>query len=393
MPRSIFAVVRITLSGLPARWPMALSSMCGIALVVAVLLGFLAMAEGFTRSLTGAGSANVAVIVGQGVRSEPMSALSPDAVQQTEAHAANAGIASDRMSAERVRVASARRADGGAGTVVLRGVTPAAAAFRQNRRTAAGAQPPMPRGQEVVLGVAAARQLGAERPGDAVRLAGQTWRVTALVESGGTALESEAWVASDALAAAFPGEAFVQSLRLPLAGGEVPAGLRASLTSDPRLSVRIEREDRFFAAQSAGLAGMLRAFAWPLAIVMGLGALAGALNTMFTSVAARTQEIATLRAIGFGPGGTFLATFAEALVLALVGGGLGVALAALVLGGRSGSTLAGGAAEVSFTYALTPGAVGAAFLFALLVGVLGGAWPAVRAARQPILAGLNSDAQ
>jgi putative ABC transport system permease protein len=372
---------------------MALSSVCGIALVVAVLLGFLAMAEGFTRSLTGAGSQDVAVIVGRGVRSEQMSALSPDAVQQIQAHAANAGIAWDRTSVERVRVASARRADGGTGTIVLRGVTPAAAPFRQNRRTSDGAQPPMPRGQDVVLGVAAARQLGVNTAGDTIRLGGQTWRVAAMVESGGTALESEAWVAADALAAAFPGELHVQSVRLPLAAGEVPAGLRAALTSDARLSVKIEREDRFFAAQSAGLAGMLRAFAWPLAIVMGLGALAGALNTMFTSVAARTQEIATLRAIGFGPGGTFLATFTEALVLALVGAGLGVGLAALLLGGRSGSTLAGGAAEVSFTYALTPGAIGAAFLFALLVGVLGGAWPALRAARQPILAGLNSDAQ
>ncbi len=391
--KPIVAAVRITLSGLPGRWPMALASVCGIALVVAVLLGFLAMAEGFTRSLTAAGSSRVAVIVGKGVRSEQMSVLPPEAVQLIQAHAANSGIAWEATSAERVRVASVRRADGGSGTLLLRGVGPAAAPLRPDRRTAAGGPPPMPREQEVLLGIAAARQLGASRAGDSVRIGGQSWRVAALVEAGGTALESEAWIANEAMRAAFPDQPHLQSLRLPLRHGEVPPALGAALARDPRLSVRIEREDRFFGQQSAGLAAMLRGFAWPLAIVMGLGALAGALNTMFSSVASRTREIATLRAIGFGPGGTFLATFIEALVLAILGAGVGVALAALILGGRGGSTLAGGAAEISFTFALTPAAIGAALMFALLVGVIGGAGPALRAARQPILAGLNSDSE
>lgn len=391
--RSVMVAVRITLAGVPARASMALASVCGIALVVAVLLGFLAMAEGFTRALTGAGSRNVAVVVAKGVRSEPMSVLPPETVQLVEAHLANAGLDPATISGERVRVVPVRRADGGAGTLILRGVGATAAGLRPHRRAAAGGRLGVPGPQEVVLGQAAARQLGVVRTGEMVRIGPHSWRVAALVDARGSALESEAWVDAAALAAAFPDQANLQSLRLRLRDEAMLPALATALSGDPRLSVRVVREDLFFGEQSAGLARMLRGFAWPLAIAMGLGALAGALNTMFSSVAARTREIATLRAIGFGPGATFVATFVEAMVLAAAGAALGLALAAMLLGGRSGSTLAGGAAEVSFTFALTPGAVGGAFLFAMLVGLLGGGAPALRAARQPILAGLNSDAQ
>ncbi|KQN25432.1 hypothetical protein ASE86_04110 [Sphingomonas sp. Leaf33] len=389
---STAAAIRITLSSLPARWPMALASLVGIALVVATLLGFLAMAEGFTRSLAGAGSRDVAVIVGRGVRSEQIGVLTPETLQILESRLADAGVPLRRLSAETVRVVAVPRTDGSTASIVLRGVGPAATALRPQRRLPDGAAPPQPAEGEVVLGRAAAVQLGATAVGTNVRLGGQQWRVAGIVSADGSALESEAWIDAGAMRTAFPDQPAVQSLRLPVADPAVLTRLAGTLANDPRLSVRIEREDRFFAGQSAGLSRMLRGIGWPLAIAMAVGALAGALNTMFSSVAARAREIATLRAIGFGPGGTFVATFTEALVLALAGAALGVAIVALFLDGRVGSTLAGGA-DVGFAFQLTPAAIGAAFLFAAVVGVLGGAAPAFRAARQPILAGLASDSQ
>lgn len=388
---SVLAPVRITLSGIPSRWPMAVATVGGIALMVAVLLGFLAMAEGFTRALTGAGSPSVAVIVGTGARSEPMSVLPPQTVQLIETHVLNAGVVPGAISVERVRVAPARLADGSASSIVVRGVYPAAAALRPQRRSVGGGSPATPREGEVVLGRAVARQLGVTGVGTRVRLGSQPWRVAGIFEAGGTALESEAWVEAEAFRAAFPDQTSVQSLRLPLADARTLDVLASALATDARLNVRAEREDRFFNAQSAGLAKMVRRLAWPLAIAMAIGALAGALNTMFSSVAARGREIATLRAIGFGPAGTFVGTFVEAMLLAALGALFGAAIAAVLLTGRTVSTLAGGAAEVSFAFALSPDAIGAAFGFALLVGALGGAAPALRAARQPILTGLKSD--
>lgn len=384
---------RITLSGMRARWSTALASVLGIALVIAVLLGFLAMAEGFTRSLTAAGSPNVAVIVSEGVRSEQMGVLPPESRQLIEAHLVDAGLRAEAISAELVRVVPITRRDGSTASLVLRGIGPAAFALRPQWRSDDGGAVAMPGEGEIVLGRAAARQLGVAQAGEAVRIGGQSWRVAALAVASGSALESEAWMNANAMRAAFTDQPNIQSLRVPLRDAAMLAALDKTLTGDARLSARIVREDRFYAAQSAGLAKLLRGLAWPLAIAMAIGALAGALNTMFSSVAARAREIATLRAIGFGPAGNFFATFAEALILAGAGAALGTLAVALLLQGRSGSSLAGGGAEISFAFVLTPSAILAAFVFAMIVGVLGGAAPALRAARQPILAGLNGDAQ
>ena len=391
--RAIGAALRITLSSIASRWSMAVSTLAGIMLVVMVLLGFFSMAEGFSKALTSAGSTDVAVIVGRNVRSESVGILSPDTVQTTEAHLVNAGIDPDALSPEYVRVVPFTQSDGSSGSLVVRGVGPNATGLRPQRVSTDSRRLPTPGPGEVVLGRAAATRLAVDRAGETVTFAGQQWRVTAIAKADGSALESEAWVEGSALRAAFPDHPGLQSLRFRLPDAATLARLKTAMGDDPRLSVDVMREDALYAAQSSGLSGMLRSLAWPLAITIALGALAGALNTMYSSVASRSAEIATLRAIGFQPAAIFFSTLAEALTLAALGALLGAGLSLLLFDGRSGSTLAGGAAQVNFTFLLSPEALLTAFLFAMVIGLLGGAPPAFRAARQPILVGLNGGSQ
>lgn len=391
--RPTAAALHITLSSIGARWSMAVSTLVGVMLVVMVLLGFFSMAEGFSKALTSAGSTDVGVIVGRNVRSESMGILSPDALQTVEAHLVNAGIDPAKVSPEYVRVVPFTQSDGSSASLVVRGVGANATGLRPQRVSIDGSALSAPRSGEVVLGRAAATRLGVQRAGETTALGGQQWRVTAIVEAGGSALESEAWVEGNALRAAFADHPGIQSLRFALPDADTLARLKAAVADDPRVSIDVMREDAFYTAQSSGLSGMLRRLAWPLAITIAIGALAGALNTMYSSVASRAAEIATLRAIGFQPSAIFFATLAEAVTLAAIGAGLGALLALVLFDGRSGSTLAGGAAQVNFTFILSPEALVTAFVFAMVIGILGGAPPAFRAARQPILAGLTGDSQ
>ncbi len=387
---AFFAPARVTILGLRQRWPMALATALGIALVVVTLLGFLAAADGFRRSLEAAGSPGVTIIVSRNARSEGNSVIDPATLAVLRAGLAAQGVADFAHSPERVRTAVALRAGTAPTSVLLRGVGPHALALRPSLTIVAG-RAAKPGARELLVGRATARRLEVSDVGTVLTIEGEAWRVVGMFTAGGSAIESEIWADIDVMAAAAPGGTDgIQSLRL-LAGDPLRNRLKKALIVDPRLSIAVEREDKFLAGQGAGVANMLRRFGWPIAIVMAVGALAGALNTMYSSVAVRSREIATLRAIGFGRAATFTATFTEALVLALIGALAGVGAGLAVFQGRAATTLGAGAVETSFTFALTPGAIMAAVGFALITGALGGALPALRAARQPILKGLAAD--
>ncbi|GGI77131.1 membrane protein [Polymorphobacter multimanifer] len=385
---AFFAPTRIAVRGLGQRWPMALATVLGIALVVLILLGFLAAADGFSRSLEGAGSDKVAIIVSGDARSETASVLAAPDLAILRATLVGAGVGAETISPERVATRTLARPAAEPAGVVVRGVTPSAAALRP-QLTIVDGRMMQPGRAEVLLGQAAARRLGGRMVGDTLLIEGRPWRVVGLFSAGGSALESEVWADTGQVAA--EGGNVVQSLRVGLDDGLTLEALRQRLAADKRIDVSVSREDRFFAAQSTGVAGMVRRFGWPIAIVMAVGALAGALNTMYSSVAVRGREIATLRAIGFGRAATFAATFAEALVLATAGAAIGIAAGLLLIDGHAASTLGAGAAETSFTFVLTTSAIVAALVFALVTGALGGALPALRASRQPILKGLSAD--
>jgi putative ABC transport system permease protein len=179
-----------------------------------------------------------------------------------------------------------------------------------------------------------------------------------------------------------------QTVRARLVSPAALGELQRYLDSDPRLKLEAKSEAAYFAEQASGTSDLIQKLGWPLAIAMAFGALAGALNTMYSSVAARTTEIATLRAIGFGGLPAFVSTLIESAVLAALGGGLGVAAAFLVFNGLSASTLGASFTQVVFTFEVTPEIATEGVSLALIVGLIGGIFPSIRAARMPILAGL-----
>jgi len=183
----------------------------------------------------------------------------------------------------------------------------------------------------------------------------------------------------------FKRENFFQTIRARLAGPNALAPLKAYVDADPRLKLAVESEAEFFAAQAKQSSDLIQKLGWPLAIIMAIGALAGALNTMYSSVASRGTEIATLRAIGFGRIPTFVGTLAEALTLAVIGGIVGIIAATALFQGYTASTLSANFTQVVFKFQVTPALCVSALVLAVVVGTIGGVFPAFRAARLPIV--------
>ena len=221
--------------------------------------------------------------------------------------------------------------------------------------------------------------------GKTLRLGQSTWTVVGVFEDGGTVRESELWADVGVVQSAFNRLNFFQTFRARLSSPSQFAAFKAYVDADPRLKLSVQTEADYFAEQGKRSGGLISTLGWPLAIIMAIGALAGALNTMYSSVAARGTEIATLRAIGFGGIPTFAGTLAEALVLALIGGVVGTAAAALIFHGFTAKTLSSNFTSVVFTFQVTPALCVTALMLALIVGLLGGIFPAIRAARLPIV--------
>ena len=200
--------------------------------------------------------------------------------------------------------------------------------------------------------------------------------------------ESEIWADLPVVQSMFRRNNRFQTIRARLTGPGGLSVLQAYNNSDPRLKLEIKSEREYFADLASQTTDLIQKLGWPLAIAMAIGALAGALNTMYSSVAARAVEIATLRAIGFGLFPAFVGTIVESLVLAATGGVIGAAATYLMFDGASASTLGGNFTQVVFDFKLTPALVSEGLAMALCVGLLGGILPALRSARMPIVAGL-----
>jgi len=180
----------------------------------------------------------------------------------------------------------------------------------------------------------------------------------------------------------------VQTVRARLTGPAALNELKSYSDNDPRLKLDVKSEAAYFAEQASQTSDLIQKLGWPLAIAMALGAIAGALNTMYSSVAARATEIATLRAIGFGGFPAFVGTLAESLLLAGIGGLLGAAATYFIFDGVTASTLGGNFTQVVFDFKLSPWLIAEGVILALIVGLIGGLFPALRAARLPIVEGL-----
>lgn len=367
-----------------------------IALVVAVLIGFLAMAAGLERTLGAGGADDVAIVLGGGTSQEIASSVPPEAARTLQAAGKTAGIATDpsgrpMLSRELVVPVEATAADGSVRTISFRGMEAAGPTLRGGVAIADG-RPFAPGSREILIGRSLARDLGIAAPGAPLRLGPVDWTIAGLVSARGGAAESEIWGDLDAVRAAFDRQGEIQSLRVRLAGPDGLAALRKALGGAATTPLDAMTEADFLGRQSAPVTRLVTLFGWPIALLMAIGASAGALNTMMSSVADRRAEIATLRVLGFSRGAAITATLAEAIVLSLAGALLGAAGCTLLLDGWHASTLGAGGTAIAFQLAVTPGVLVQADLIALLIGAVGGALPALAATRLPLVEALKAGA-
>jgi len=387
--RQIAATSRIAVMSLPSRLGMSLSTVLSIALVVIVLLAFLAMAAGFRTTVAGTGSSQTAIVLAKGATSELNSAIDQDSVRRMEAAPGIARSGAEPlMSAENYVIVGARKAGSNADSnVTLRGIGPAGLAVRPQARLAAGRMF-QPGSNEIVVGRSVAEGFAGLAVGKSIHLGAADWKVVGLFEADGTLFESEIWADSKLVPTMFGTANATQSIRARLTSPAAIAQVEAYLAANPTLKLSVRSEADYYAAQASATGNIIRYIGWPLGIAMAIGALAGALNTMYSSVATRGSEIATLRILGFGGFSIFVSTIAEATLLAALGGLLGLGLAYAFIDGLSASTLGSNLTQVMFRFDLSWAIAVQALVLALAVGLAGGILPAWRASRQNIPAGL-----
>ncbi|MEO1034305.1 MAG: ABC transporter permease [Pseudomonadota bacterium] len=387
----IATVVSMNLRSLPQRTWMSLAAVFAVSVVVAVLLAFLAMAQGFENTLAGTGSDGVAIVARTGSQSELNSVLSRDAVNSI---ATAPGIAQDAngdpiYSAELyVIVDGIKRSSQTEANIPMRGISIDGFELRERVDVVEG-RLFEPGRNEIVVGQGVQREFDGFQLGREIRFGKTTWEVVGVFSTGGSAFESELWADAPTVQTQFQRGSSFQTMRLQLDTPGDVAPIQEFIDSDPRLNLDVQTEADYFAAQGKALSG-IAIFGWAISIIMGLGALAGALNTMYTSVASRAREIATLRAIGFSNTSAFFGTLAESTVLSIVGGIVGAGVAFLFFDGLSTSTLGASFSQVVFTFELTPELFRNGIVLALVIGLIGGLFPAWRAARVPVVTAFSA---
>ena len=363
----------------------------GVAGVVAVFIGVLSIAEGFRKTMEVSGSPDTAIVTRSGADSEMTSILNREEVRVIiDAPGILRDAEGARASAELfVIVDLPKRPRGTPANVPLRGVQPAAFRVRQNLHLLAGRRFE-PGRNEIVAGIGAVREFEGLALGSVHRWGENEWRVVGHFSAGGGIAESELWCDVGVLQPAYRRGNTFQSVYAQLNSANHFGAFKDALTADPRLNVKVQRETEYYAEQSAVLIAIITVLGTLIAGLMGVGAVFSALNTMYTAVAARTREIATLRALGFGGSLVVISVLAEALLLAVAGAALGGSLAYAAFNGYQTATINWQSfSQVAFAFAVTRALLGKATLLALLVGLLGGLLPAIRAARLPVATALR----
>ena len=383
--RQIGAAARISLFSLNQRRALSLAAVVAIAMVVFVLLGALALDNGFRHALDNSGSDDVAIVLRAGSETEVNSTL--DKPQQ-DLLAAAPGILRQHgdalVSPELCMVVDGiKKSSGTRANISLRGITPAALQVRPTVRLVAGRMF-APGSNELVVGRGISAAFDGLTVGNRVRLHGVDWTVVGLFDANGSVFESEMWADLRVLQGLTGRGSAVQALRVRVAAPDGIEALRRFAAAEPRLDVTVQSDRAYYAGQAKLSTDLINSIGKPLALIMALGALAGALNTMYSSVAERGKEIGTLRILGYGHAAVMAGTLAEALALAGAGAALGTLGAFLVFNNMSGSALGGGFSTLVFNMALAPRQLAIGAAWAVTIGVLGGLFPALRATRQSI---------
>lgn len=382
--RQALAITLASLRALPGRLGPSLVAIIGVAGVVAVLVAVLSMARGFEKSLEGGASPENVIVTRSGAGSELESALAGEQVRLIQ-QAPQLALVSPEVY---VIIDLTKASAGTSANVPLRGVAPDAAEIRTDFELIEGRMFE-PGRRELIVGDGAAGQFVGLEVGNTLEFGTERWTVVGRFIGGGAA-SSELWTDSAVLQGAYRRGNSFSSVYGRLVDADAFADFRNALSADPRLSVTVQRETDYLAEQSHTLSTFIRVTGYSVAALMALGAMFGALNTMYNVVAQRAREIGTLRALGFSPGAVVVSVLAEAMLLALLGGLLGAGLAWLLFNGETVSTLNSASfSQVVFDFAVTPGLLVQGLGLALVIGLLGGLAPAVRAAHVPIVSALR----
>jgi putative ABC transport system permease protein len=384
-------VTAMNVRNLPTRLGTSLVAVIGIGGVVAVLVSLLSMGEGFRAALDLSGRDDVAMILRGGSTDELSSSITRE---EYDVVVLAPGIARDARGA----VASGElytivdlpmRSTGTSANVPFRGVGDRAVELRPGFRLVAGRMF-RPGQNEVIVGRGVFAQFGNVDLGREVQWGSQTWRVVGVFAAGGSVSESEVWTDAVVLRGVYRRGSTVQIVRAQLDSPAALATVKAALEHDPRVNVSVRSERAFYADQSRILVALIRYVGTTLAVLMGIGAVFAALNTMYSAVSSRTREIATLRALGFGAAPVVTSVLLEAAVLGLLGGVIGGLLVYLVLNGYQASTLNWGSfSQLTFAFTVTPRLLVTGLGYSLILGLVGGLLPGLRAARVPITTGLR----
>jgi putative ABC transport system permease protein len=362
----------------------------GIAMVVAVFVMTLAIAQGFRQTLVASGSPQNAILLRKGATAETVSAVLRSDVPIIEALPQVARGADGRPLASSelvVIIALPRQSDNQPANVPARGVGPKAfevrdsLTFVEGRRFAPGTR-------EINVGKAAVGRFKGLALGSDVKFGATTWHVAGVFTADDASFESEVWGDVDLMMPAFQRDGY-QSMTVKLADPSMFDSFKATVEGDPRLYLQPQREQEYYAAQSQAMTTVIRVFGTFVTLILAIGAVFGAMNTMYAAVAYRTREIGTLRALGFSRVRIVSAFLAESIALATAGGVLGCLLALPVHGLSTGTTNFSSFSEVAFKFRITPGLLVGGLIFSMLMGAVGGLLPAIRAARIPVARALR----
>jgi len=387
----IGSIAKFGLMSIPQRRGAVAATVIGIAGVVLVLVGVLSIAAGFRKAMAASGSADAAIVLRSGSDSEMVSGFGrPETRLIADAPGVARNAQGPLASAELfVIVNLPKRSTGTDANVPLRGVEAAATAVRDNLKIIEGRMFDWGK-NEVIVGLGAAREFGGLEVGGSLKVGSASWPVVGVFTANGGVAESEIWTDAKVLQDAYHrGDSF-QSVYARLNSAGAFQEFKDSLTTNPQLNVKVLRQSEHYADQSTALTTLINTLGFLIAFLMAIGAVFGALNTMYSAVAARTREIATLRALGFGSGAVVVALMIESVVLALVGGTIGGILAYLAFNNFHAATMNWQSfSQVAFSFAVTPQLLVEGIIWATLIGLIGGLLPAIRAARQPIAAALR----
>ena len=386
------AVTLLNLRTIPARLSSSAVAIIGIAGVVVVFVSVLSIGAGFAAAMQGAGAPGRALVLRSGADTEMTSGLEGadvEVIKQAPGIRREGGSLMASAELYVILELPKKSAPDAGANVPLRGIEPSGMAARQEVSIADGRMFQFGT-NEVIVGRAASEQFVGVNLGDTIVSGQNRWQVVGIFEADGGVAETEVWADARALQGAYRRGNTYQAVVAQLDSSEMFDAFRDGLTSNPQLSVSVRRETDYYAAQSRAMTTLIESIGFGIAALMGVGAVFGAVLTMYTAVATRSREIATLRALGFDTMSVVVSVLAESLALGVIGGAIGGAGAYLAFNGYQTSTMNFQTfSQVAFAFRVTPELLGMGLFYALALGLIGGLLPAIRAARLPIATALR----